>query len=192
MVDQIIARKLEDRYNINANNDLDSVKFYVQFYNLSNFKANTSSLRNILTAHVKPTDPNSELKIIPYYKPKKISSMFSTRHRETADEDRCNVVYTFNCKEDTCNASYYGYTTQKLGKRIKQHRQASSSIYKHYSDDHGMDEPPLYDTLRGCFTVSFADNDACTLRIVEAIYIKQHKPVINVQNKQFGDIIRLF
>ena len=149
----------------------ESVDLYVQFCSLSNFKSNKTTLENILTSHIKPTYPDKPWKLIPYYKPRKISSMFSTRRRRVADADRCDVVYQFSCSEDACNASYIGYTTQTLSNRIKQHRRSNSGICKHYIEDHSLETAPTYDELRGCFRVLFANNDDFALKIVEAIYI---------------------
>ena len=116
--------------------------------------------------------------------------MFSTRPR-VAIEDRNNVVYQFTCNEGTCNASYYGYTTQTLQNRMKQHRRADSSIHNHYTHDHDM-LPPCYDELRGLFKVVFSSNELQTLKIVEAILIKSVRPYINVKYNELYDVLKLF
>ena len=72
-----------------------------------------------------------------------MASQFSTRcgGGDYSAVDRPNVVYSFNCSEEGCNASYYGYTTNELSTRIKQHRRSQSSIYKHFSMDHDKIPP---------------------------------------------------
>ena len=81
--------------------------------------------------HLKAMPPYKKVAVKTYMKPDMMSSQFSTRRGGGAYSavDRSNVVYSFNCSEEGCNASYYGYTTNKLSTRIKQHPYSQSSIY---------------------------------------------------------------
>ena len=188
--DDIIRNKMNSMNNNQTAHKPETVDFYVQFYNLSNFNANKTTLRNMLSSHVKARAPSTEISLIPYYKPRKLSSMFSTRPR-VATEDRSNVVYQFSCNEESCNASYYGYTTQTLQNRMKQHRRADSSIHKHYTNDHDK-LPPCYDELKGLFKIEFSSNELQTLKVVEAIQIKSVRPYINVKYNELYDVLKLF
>ena len=181
--------------NHSQNQDkLNSVDLYVQFYSVSNFNSNRKTLQNIVGSYVKPTAPNTKLSVIPYYKPRKISSMFSTR-QGVSDSERSNVVYQFNCIQDACNASYIGYTTQKLSNRVKQHRRPTSSICKHFTDldgPHKFSEAPPWDQLITQFNIKFSINDVEALKIAEGIFIKQYRPSINIQNNESFYSLKLF
>ena len=110
-------------------------------------------LNHIVRSHVQPINANSSVSVVPYYRPNKLSSQFSTRVR-AENVDRNNVVYNFTCGEDACNASYIGYTGQALVNRIKQHRSKSSSICKHYMYDHDKLPPPILE-FKKCFEIIF-------------------------------------
>ena len=86
--------------------------FYFQLQNLDTFKQDKKWLNDVISEHVKPKD-DKIISLRAYYKPYKISAMFSTR---TKKSDACtvNVVYQFDCPKDSCNASYVGYTTKTL------------------------------------------------------------------------------
>ena len=191
LTDRIIQRKLGGNQDNNLGQlDADPVKFFVQFFNLSNFENDRRKLNNIVSAHVKPTDQQAQITVVPYYKPNKLSAQFSTRVREE-NIKRVNVVYRFNCKEDACNASYIGYTAQKLENRVKQHRYKSSSICKHFMYEHDELPPPISNFV-DCFEILFASEDVRSLKIFEAILIKSEKPIINVKYNELYDFLQLF
>ena len=174
--------------------DRQSVDLYVQLYSVTNFNSDKKTLQKIVNTYVKPTDVNTQVSVVPYYKPKKISSMFSTR-RSIQDTNRCNVVYQFNCNHVACNASYIGYTTQKLSNRVKQHRRVTSSIYKHFTDKQGphkLPEAPDWTELIKHFKILHCTIDVEALKIIEGIFIKQHKPAINIQFGETTCFLKLF
>ena len=104
---------------------------------------------------------------------------------------RVNVVYQFSCSEDACNASYIGYTAQRLENRIKQHRYKSSSICQHFMHEHDM-LPTSNSNFAECFEIVFSSENVRNLKIVEAIKIKSEKPQINVKFNEFYDSLQLF
>ena len=106
-------------------------------------------------------------------------------------ENRSNVVYKFTCNEGTCNASYYGYTTQTLRNRVKQHRRQESSIYQHYTHDHNI-LPPSYDEIIQLFSIEFQSSELYNLKVAEAINIKTLRPFINVKYNELYDVLKLF
>ena len=169
----------------------ESVILYAQLFNLSKFKTDKKRLNQIVASHVKPTNENSSLSVVVYYRPRKISSQFSTRVRSDG-VGRANVVYSFSCNEDACNASYIGYTAQTLANRIKQHKYQSSSICKHYMHDHDKMPPRSFDTFANCFEIIFSSDEVRILKIVEAIKIKADKPIINVKFNELYDFLQLF
>ena len=105
--------------------------------------------------------------------------------------DRSNVMYAFNCGEDGCSASYFGYTSNRLSKRIKQHRYSDSSIYKHFTVDHDK-LPPTYDAFKEMFEIKYFSNEKIKVKIAEAISIKSDRPLINVKYNELFDFLKLF
>ena len=193
MSDDIISRKMQAR-NPQTDEDQQSVDLYVQLYNVSNFRSDKNALQNIVNAHVKPTDINHRISVVAYYKPKKLSSMFSTR-QSANDPDRSNVVYQFSCDQAACNASYIGYTTQKLSNRVKQHKRVTSSIHKHYTDENGphkLPDSPAWTQLMKNFKILHSTIDVESLKITESLLIKQNKPDINVQFSESTCSLKLF
>ena len=119
----------------------DDIKLYVALDNVSTFNSDEKTLKAIVNCHVKSTNSEQSVQTIAYYKPRKIKSLFTTRPR-IAYPDKSHVVYQFSCTESGCNATYVGYTTNRLITRCKQHRYSSSSIHNQYSFDHDILPPP--------------------------------------------------
>ena len=189
-VEKIIKRKMENFIGNNPGENIIPVDFYVRLFNLSNFNSDSKLLDKILQTHVRSVEPNTSIRLRPYYRPFKISSLFSTRPKVPV-LDKSNVVYEFKCPETHCNASYIGYTTNRLCTRIKQHRYKSSSIYKHFYFDHSM-LPPEFQTFSQNFSSIYSDFNSITLRISEAIVIKTRNPFINVKYNELYDFLKLF
>ena len=188
-IDNLIKKKLEDFSNKKAPND-SKVQIYVEFFNVSNFNSDKKKLTKILDAHVRCPDQNSSISLVPFYKPFKLSSVFSTRTK-LPENSRNNVVYQYTCSQDRCKPSYVGYTTNALNVRVKQHRYKSSSIYQHLARDHSM-LPPIFDQFVKDFKILYSFQDSLTLRIAEAIHIKNTNPFINVKYNELYDFLSLF
>ena len=94
------------------------------------------------------------------------------RHKQS------NIVYGFQCKEDTCEETYIGETKQPLHKRMYQHRRPSSS---------GINDSSIYAHLKAS-QHSFEDKDIIILDkehkwfergVKEAIYVRRENPSLN-------------
>ena len=134
---------------------------------------------------------NNQLKLTTFYKPLKMSSKFNTIIR-LCDAERSSLVYQFICPEPSCNeATYIGYTNQKLQTRVKQHRYISSGICKHYFDSHN-NRPPLPDQLIKYFKVLYRSSELLSVKIAEAILIKNDHPIINTKYNELYDFLNLF
>ena len=188
MVDEIINRKL----SANDSNDSDAyIKFYFCLQNLSRFSEGTKQLKSIIQTHVKSSLTDKEVRVITYFRPKKLSSKFTTRS-VVPDSDKCSVVYQFDCPVPTCNVSYIGHTTQTLRKRAYQHRRTDSSIFKHYWNEHHELDLPLFDEFLSAFSIVYSSNTAIKIKIAEAILIKSERPYINVKYDVLYDMLKLF
>ena len=142
IIDKIIKAKLNAEPSISsAAEEVENINFYVELHNVSNFAHDTKRLKSMIQQHVKPVDEQHKVGLTTFYRPLKLSSMFSTRSRPKDAEKTC-LVYQFSCPKPSCHeVSYIGYTNQMLRTRVKQHRWKTSSIYKHFTDTH-MEEPP--------------------------------------------------
>jgi len=166
---------------VNSDNDIN---FYVKLENLSNIKQDEHLLRKIVSEHVISATADRKINISCYFKPLKLSSLFSTRPKRP-DLMKANVVYRFECQEDSCNASYIGHTTNTLQKRSSQHRYHPSSIFKHYDIEHNR-PVPINNVLCNQFSVIYQFSNPVDLKIAEAISIREEKPYINVKyNEMF-------
>ena len=144
----------------------------------------------MLNHHVLPVEPDKPINLVTYYKPLKLSSKFSTRVR-SEDLEKNSVVYQFDCPEPSCNEVYIGYTNQKLLTRVQQHRRKASPIFKHYMDSHN-DAPPLIATFKESFSILYGCGDLSTVKIAEAIFIKNNNPVINTKYNELYDFLKLY
>jgi hypothetical protein len=190
IVENIVKHTL-DKYHTDSSEDLASsskINYFVQLTNLSTIRQDQKLLRSILRDHVKPSDDQKPISLTGFYKPYKLSSLFSTRPRKISAE-KTQVVYRFNCPVDGCNASYIGHTTCTLERRSRQHRYSGSSIHRHFTEDHQSSIP---DTITDCFSIMFTFSDRLELRIAEAIAIRQSNPFINVKYQEMSKILNLY
>ena len=168
----------------------NDIKYFIKLDNISTFTSDEKTIKQIINRHVSSVNIDNNVTVSSYFKPKKLSSSFSTRPKKPLAQ-RTNVVYSFDCKEGSCQASYIGYTTNSVLTRCKQHRYNPSSIYRHYSYDHQM-RPPVADTLINNFKVIYSSHNVVNLKIAESLLIKEHNPFINVKYNESHSFLTLF
>ena len=85
--------------------------------------------------------------------------------------DKTGVVYEVKCQ--TCNSTYVGETGRTLGKRLEEHKKASSSaIHEHMTNtNHEMDWNDV--------KVLERENNTFRRKVKEAIHIKRRTPSLN-------------
>ena len=54
------------------------------------------------------------------------------------------------------------------------------------------DLPPKYEDLIKCFSIIFKSNDILSVKIAEAILIKNDKPIINIKYNELYDFLNLY
>ena len=87
------------------------------------------------------------------------------------------VVYQFKC--NLCDTgSYVGYTRGHLYVRVDSHESRSSSVCKHYDNDHAGAVP---EDFLSCFKVLKKCMNKFDCLVNEMLYIKQLTPSLNVQ-----------
>ena len=195
LVDTVIQNKLRQmchHHDEPANEEPPSdIDFFVQLHKVSTFKEDTKRLKTLLDQHVIPTDSSKKVKLTTFYRPMKLSAKFSTRPMRENPEKSC-LVYQFECPIPSCHeVQYYGYTNQRLCTRVKQHRRKDSAICRHYMDVHN-DMPPKFVDFINCFTILYKDNDILSVKIAEAIMIKNDKPIINIKYNELYDFLNLY
>jgi hypothetical protein len=190
IIDQEIRKYLDRKFNVSTvrvNND-NITLFYRNQYT-SNFKADERNLKRILLRNVQSQDPSKELKLLIYYRNRKVRSLFIKNKMYNSNAmDR--VVYQYTCNKSGCNsASYIGYTTCALAKRFYMHVQ-TGAIRKHNANIHS--QKPLTRELLQTTTVIYRGYGKQDLTIAEALFIKQHRPSINQQDEGYVRVLNLF
>ena len=77
--------------------------------------------------------------IEPLFARRKIEQELNVKEEKPPIVNEQCVVYNFQC--DLCDASYVGYTRGHLHKRVKGHKQQSSTIPNNYKNVHGTIRP---------------------------------------------------
>ena len=138
--------------------------------------------------HIIASDPSSKVKLSIYYKNNKLCKYLINKKSKNSNTSGVDsrLVYHYTCKEST---SYIGYTTCTLPVRFYSHVQ-QGSIQKHNRDTHNI---KLY-TQQLLENTKILHRNQCNLelKIAEALFIKEHNPVINAQDEGNERILRIF
>ena len=162
----------------------EKITFYYETKNIYKIKEEEKSLKAIIKQHLKPIDNNTDIDINTYYRPKKLSSQFTTRK----NTDISHVVYQFFCSERDCKSRYIGYTTNTLKTRAQQHKYKPSKIHTHLNTDHNING---IGDISNNFKILYRSNDFGDLRIAEALLIRQYLPEINIKYNEISNILNI-
>ena len=167
---------------------------YFQGQMCKNYKVEEKQLSSIIDKNVKPTNEDDKLKLIVYYKTRKLRELF-IRNKPISPKtiaNRHHVVYAYSCNLEGCNASpkYIGYTTCTVDERFKMHAQ-NGSIKKHLVENHGMTRTPKNDLVSSTKILGSSNNKG-RLRMLEAIMIKDMKPSLNSQEEGCERLLKIF
>ena len=131
-----------------------------------NYKEEEKLLNNIVCKNATPKDTDKKLKLMIYYKNKKLRQHFIKNNVTSTKEDN-NVVYQYTCSYAGCHSStYIGYTTNLLNQRMKQHYY-SGSIRDHHNKFH--DRRVTYEEILTNTKIIARRKNKYELRIEEAI-----------------------
>ena len=114
--------------------------------------------------------------IQPVFVSRKLNEDLKAREVKPAIVNRQCLVYNFVC--NLCDAGYVGYTKGHLHDRVDGHKQKSSSIYKHYVNDHGCKVP---DNLLEYFQVLTKCQNKFDCLVKEMLLIRMLNSSLNVQ-----------
>ena len=158
-----------------------------------NYRQEENAIRRIIKDHV--FQIGVRLKLIIYYKTKKISNLVMKNNLSAPDLPRENcshIVYEFVCNEGECISqtpknSYIGLTSMTLRDRMSAHRY-QGSIFEHFRLKHGAN--PNLENLLSNTSILYRENDSFQLHIYEALHIMKLLPSLN-NNKSNFDCLKL-
>ena len=178
------TRKIIDKWYQETNvPNGEEIKLYYRSIFSSQYQEEERAMRQIIKRNVKPTNPETKLKFTIYYKNKKTSHLL-LKNSPKEDENplqRSHVIYRFTCTKGNCAAlqsSYIDMTTVKLGNRLTNHRYLGAPK-NHMKNEHRINITK--EDLETNTEVLASCNDPRRLPILEALYIKELNPSINIQ-----------
>ena len=76
LIESIIQSSVTKFLDPQQEKRFNDIKFFVQLTNLQTFNADSVSLKNIVKKHVTSLNPDKQINLLTYFKPKKLSSLF--------------------------------------------------------------------------------------------------------------------
>ena len=132
---------------------------------------------NIVKTQLKDLSIKLQTTIQPVFVSRKIGQDLQECENKPQLVNQQCVVYQFKC--NLCDTgSYVGYTRGHLHARVDGHKSTSSSVRKHYDNDHAGAVP---EDLLSCFKVIKKCRTKFDCLVNEMLYIKQLTPSLNVQ-----------
>ena len=132
---------------------------------------------NIVKTQLKDLSIKLQTTIQPIFVSRKIGQDLKECETKPQLVNQQCVVYQFKC--NLCDTgSYVGYTRGHLYARVDGHKSTSSSVRKHYDNDHAGAVP---EDLLSCFKVLKKCMNKFDCLVNEMLYIKQLTPSLNVQ-----------
>ena len=182
-----IKRKLnnfmDNQQKLRSENNGNLHKLFYRNQMNHSYRTDERVIQGIVERNIKCVNPEDRLKFIIYYKNRKTSNLciINNCHRETSNLQKANVVYQFNCNIGDCalqKTSYIGMTTTSLSRRLTMHLQEGSPK-QHLIEEHNvvLDRKYIVENTKILAMV----NDRRRLPVMEAILIKELKPVLNTQ-----------
>ena len=183
-VDMEVKRALETHFRGKAKTtDKTTLKLYYRNQMTPAYREDESAIRTIIRRNVTPTDPDTKLQLVIYYRNTK-SRQLAMKNNEvkTSTLKATNVVYAFKCTHGDCklrpNARYIGQTTTTLSRRLTMHLQ-SGAIANHMRDAH--DRNLTRQELTENTEILAHEHGRKRLIILEACYIRALTPSLNTQ-----------
>ena len=143
-------------------------------------------LRNIMGKNVKSKQPNTKFQLTIYYKNTKVGGLIMRNNiNQEQNTLKCtNVVYQFQCPYEDCQlrdtGDYIGMTTTTLSRRLTMHLQ-DGAPRQHMMQIHKKELTRT--DLTENTSILRKESNRKKLQILEALLIKEKKPIINKQLK---------
>jgi len=131
---------------------------------------------DFLRTQLKDLSMKTNTTIQPVFISHKIERDLKSREVKPPVVNQQSLVYHFKC--DLCDAGYVGFTRRHLHQRVDEHQNPSSSIGKHFREEHSLAPKDL--------TNNFSILKKCTTKldclIFEMFFIHELRPSLNVQS----------
>lgn len=184
-VDEVTRRYMNSYFQEKEKQDpRQEIRLYYKNYMTSAYSSEEKALKKIINTNVKPVDPNSQIKLIIYYKTKRTSSLILKNNclPPTTTLQDVNLVYQYTCNYGDCShrpSAYIGSTITTLSRRITAHLQ-DGAILRHHASNHpntNFTRKILEDNT----VILHKETSKSRLRMTEAVYIHLKKACINIQ-----------
>jgi hypothetical protein len=143
-------------------------------------------IKDIIRRGVKSTTPEQDIKLVIYYKTRKTSELVVRNNPivTTTDLKKSSVVYEYSCPLGDCKllSKYIGMTETSLSRRLTCHLTAGAPK-QHTILVHGekLTRAMLVDNT----SILAQASDKKRLQFLEAIFITEKKPSLNIQSSSF-------
>ena len=133
------------------------------------------SIMKRFTNTIVNTFPETKVRVT--YTSTRLSSQFNLKDK-TPFEHQHNVVYKAKCPD--CNHTYVGETGRRLAVRVEEHAETdkTSQVYRH---SRAKQHTPV--NIQNFEILGSGYKNYFLRKIAESVFIKEHKPILNKQNK---------
>jgi hypothetical protein len=162
------------------------ITLYYKNYMSNAYQEDEKIMKDIIKRGVESTTPQQPVKLLIYYKNKKTSELVIRNNpiKRTTDLKQSSVVYEYSCPLGDCKlqSKYIGMTETTLSRRLTCHLTAGAPKI-HTQQVHGE---RLTRTMLEENTIILSHaKDKKRLQFLEAIFIINNKPTMNVQMTSF-------
>ncbi|XP_076034579.1 uncharacterized protein LOC143021171 [Oratosquilla oratoria] len=169
--------------NQHKENNNNKINLYYKGTFSTAYKEEERIMKKIIKQNIKTTDPDKILNFIIYYKSKKTSHLLlkNSPQQHTETLQKSHVIYRFNCNRGDCEtlpSSYIGMTSMKLSRRLSYHL-SSGAPKNHLKQIHNV--TLTREILENGTEILDTCNDVRRLPLLEAFYIKELSPNLNIQ-----------
>lgn len=195
MIDRICKNFVNNKFNKSEDdlNKQEKVNIYFRGQMTSAHKHQELQLKKIVSKNVRS---HKKINTIIYYQNMKLKNHLIKNSPKmngaNQEEKSAKVVYQYTCPEVECSLNpqtYIGYTTNALKERMQQHS------YKGAIREHGFemhDRRLKKEEILKSTRIIHKDFSTTNLRILEAIYIKEQNPHINLKDEGFKRTLAIF
>ena len=184
-----VTKKILDKWyaehDISPSNTSPSnpIKLYYRSHMSSSYKTDERVMKEIIKKNIAAVDPQQHISFIIYYKPRKTSHLLlkNNSNPPPAPLQRSHLIYQYQCHNEGCepHSTYIGMTATRLSRRLTCHLQNGAPKHHHLT---------LHNThlnrqqLEKGTTILAYQNDTRRLAILEALFIKEYSPSMNLQS----------
>ena len=158
-----------------------------------NYKIDERIIKEIVYNNTKCTKSSEKLNLVIYYRSNTVTNLVMKNNSSPPlpPLKQTNLIYEYTCPIGDCELqkhSYIGMTTTTLSRRLTMHL-ASGAPKLHSQDDHQT--TLTREMLVNNTKIIDKQTDFSRLKILEALLIMKHKPILNGQNTGTDRILKL-